>query len=49
MKFIATDVDDSPAKLAAHAWLQCGDAIVNGATSEEYAVVSTFSWAGRHD
>ena len=34
-----------PAGLAAHAWLQCGDAIVNGAAGhEQYTVVSTFSW-----
>jgi hypothetical protein len=33
--------------LAAHAWLQCGDAIVNGAAGhEQYTVLSTFSWGG---
>ena len=36
---------DDPTGLAAHAWLQCGDAIVNGAAGhEQYTVVSTFSW-----
>jgi hypothetical protein len=36
-----------PTGLAAHAWLQCGDAIVNGAVGhEQYTVVSTFSWGG---
>ena len=31
--------------LAAHAWLQCGDVIVNGdGGHEEYTVVSAFSW-----
>ncbi len=31
--------------LAAHAWLQCGDCIVNGAAGHErFAVLSTFSW-----
>ena len=34
-----------PTGLAAHAWLQCGDVIVNGgAGHQEYTVVSTFSW-----
>lgn len=34
--------------LQAHAWLECGDLIVNGvAGHEEYAVVSTFSWGRR--
>lgn len=34
-----------PAGLAAHAWLQCDDIIVNGGGGhEEYAVVSVFSW-----
>ncbi len=34
-----------PAGLAAHAWLQCDDLIVNGEVGHwEYAVVSTFSW-----
>lgn len=33
--------------LAAHAWLQCGDTIVNGAAGhEQYTVVSIFSWGG---
>lgn len=34
-----------PTGLAAHAWLQCGNVIVNGGNGhEEYTVVSTFSW-----
>ena len=34
-----------PAGLAAHAWLQCDDIIVNGGGGhEQYAVVSVFSW-----
>ena len=34
-----------PAGLAAHAWLQCDDVIVNGgAGHQEFTVVSTFSW-----
>jgi hypothetical protein len=39
-----------PTGLAAHAWLQCGQAIVNGlAGHEQYTVVSTFSWGCAHD
>lgn len=31
--------------LTAHAWLQCGDVIVNGGSGHEaFTVVSTFSW-----
>lgn len=38
---------DDPTGLSAHAWLQCGDQIVNGAAGhEQYTVVSTFSWGG---
>lgn len=34
-----------PAELSAHAWLQCGSVIVNGARGcERFTVVSTFSW-----
>jgi hypothetical protein len=36
-----------PAGLSAHAWLQCGEDIVNGAAGhEQFTVVSTFSWGG---
>ena len=39
-----------PAGLSAHAWLQCGDVIVNGAAEyERFTVVSSFSWGGPHD
>lgn len=38
---------DDPTGLSAHAWLQCGDEIVNGgAGHEQYTVVSAFSWGG---
>ena len=41
----AAEVDADPVGLAAHAWLQCGEAIVNGAAGHElFTVVSTFSW-----
>lgn len=41
---------DDPTGLSAHAWLQCGDTIVNGrAGHEQFTVVSTFSWGGAHD
>ena len=34
-----------PTGLSAHAWLQCGDCIVNGGAGHEaFTVVSTFSW-----
>jgi Transglutaminase-like superfamily len=40
---------DDPTGLSAHAWLQCGDDIVNGrAGHEQFTVVSTFSWSGAH-
>jgi hypothetical protein len=39
-----------PTGVAGHAWLQCGQAIVNGlAGHEQYTVVSTFSWGCAHD
>jgi hypothetical protein len=35
----------APTGLSAHAWLQCGDCIVNGGAGHEaFTVVSTFSW-----
>lgn len=38
---------DDFAGLSAHAWLQCGDAIVNGAAGHErFTVVANFSWGG---
>jgi hypothetical protein len=38
-----------PAGFSAHAWLQCGDVIVNGAAGHErFTVVSSFSWGGPH-
>ena len=38
------------AELLAHAWLQCGDSIVNGADGHElFEVLSTYSWDGRSD
>jgi len=40
---------DDPTGLSAHAWLQCGDTIVNGKRGhEQFTVVSTFSWGGAH-
>ena len=34
-----------PLGMSAHAWLQCGDAIVSGgAGHQQFTVVSTFSW-----
>lgn len=39
------ELTDDPTGLSAHAWLQCGDQIVNGAEGHErFTVVSTFSW-----
>jgi hypothetical protein len=36
---------DDPTAISAHAWLQCGDEIVNGAAGhEQYTAVSAFSW-----
>jgi hypothetical protein len=38
---------DDPTGLSAHAWLQCGPYIVNGAAGHEaFTVVSAFSWGG---
>lgn len=35
-------------RLAAHAWLSCGNAVLTGDTArEQYAVISSFSWPGR--
>ena len=40
---------DDPTGLSAHAWLQCGDTIVNGRSGhEQFTVVSTFSWGNAH-
>ena len=37
-----------PTGLSAHAWLQCGEAIVSGAAGHElFTIVSTFSWGAR--
>ena len=42
--------DQNPGGLSAHAWLQCGDVIVNGARGcEAFAIVSTFSWGSGID
>ena len=39
------ELTDDPSGLSAHAWLQCGNTIVNGAAGHErFTVVSTFSW-----
>ena len=39
------ELTDDPAGLSAHAWLQCGGEIVNGAAGHErFSVVSTFRW-----
>lgn len=39
------ELTDDPTALSAHAWLQCGECIVNGAAGhEQFTVVSTFSW-----
>ena len=43
------ELTDDPTGLSAHAWLQCGQYIVNGAAGHErFTVVSTFSWAAAH-
>lgn len=40
--------NDAPG-LSAHAWLQCGNHIVNGASGHQhFTVVSSFSWGGQH-
>ena len=39
------ELTNDPSRLSAHAWLQCGDQIVNGAAGfERFTVVSTFTW-----
>jgi hypothetical protein len=39
------ELTDDPTSLSAHAWLQCGEYIVNGAAGHEaFTVVSTFNW-----
>ena len=39
------ELTDDPTGLSAHAWLQCGEDVVNGkARHEEFTVVSAFSW-----
>jgi hypothetical protein len=43
------ELTDDPTGLSAHAWLQCGQYIVNGAAGHErFTVVSTFSWDSAH-
>jgi hypothetical protein len=43
-------LEAAPAGLAAHAWLQCDNSIVNGgAGHEEFAVISSFGWGAAHD
>lgn len=43
------EITDDPTGLSAHAWLQCGQSIVNGgAGHEQFTVVSTFSWGAAH-
>lgn len=37
--------EDGASKLSAHAWVQCGKAVVNGAAGHQrFTVISTFSW-----
>lgn len=44
------ELTDDPTGLSAHAWLQCGDHIVNGVGGyERFTAVSTFSWGGTFD
>ena len=44
------ELTDDHTGLSAHAWLQCGDQIVNGAAGHErFTVVSTFRWGAAHD
>ena len=39
------ELTDDPTGLSAHAWLQCGEDIVNGrAGHQQFTVVSSFSW-----
>ena len=43
------ELTDDPVGLSAHAWLQCGDYIVNGAAGHQrFTVVSTFSWGAAY-
>ncbi len=43
------EATDDPTGLSAHAWLQCGQYIVNGAAGHEaFTVVSAFSWGAVH-
>lgn len=45
-----SDDKNSDRTLAAHAWLQCDEDIVNGAAGhEQFAVVSAFSWDAASD
>lgn len=44
------EATDDPTGLSAHAWLQCGEVIVNGAARHEhFTVVSSFRWGGPND
>lgn len=44
------ELTDDPTGLSAHAWLQCGEHIVNGAVGHErFTVISTFSWGQGQD
>ena len=36
--------EESETKMKAHAWAQCGDAIITGGKSEEFTVLSVFGW-----
>jgi hypothetical protein len=39
------ELTDDPTGLSAHAWLQCGEDIVNGSAGHKrFTVVSAFSW-----
>lgn len=42
---VGCELTDDPSGLSAHAWLQCGDQVVNGAAGhEEFTLISTFRW-----
>ncbi|MEM9090608.1 MAG: lasso peptide biosynthesis B2 protein [Cyanobacteria bacterium P01_F01_bin.53] len=44
------ETSSNSAELSAHAWLRCGDSVVNGiAGHEAFTVVSTFSWGETSD
>lgn len=44
------EITDDSSSFSAHAWLQCGDVIVNGIRGHErFTVVSSFSWGEPHD